>query len=96
MVPGARATPEASKDWTYDTQLKMAEAVPRPAIRSAWAAARGSTDANQTWGATFGAFGADLVDDKGNITVDSDNVMAAHGVLPEAGASSCRLMPAVG
>src|SRR5258708_19662742 len=33
-----------------------------------------STDSNQTWGATFGAFGAHLVDGKGNITVDSDPV----------------------
>jgi len=33
-----------------------------------------STDANQTWGATFGAFGAHLVDGKGNITVDSEPV----------------------
>ena len=29
------------------------------------------------WGAVFGAFGADLVDAKGNITVDTDNVMMA-------------------
>src|SRR5258708_38788981 len=36
-----------------------------------------STDANQTWGATFGAFGAHLVDGKGNITVDSDTVREA-------------------
>ena len=33
-----------------------------------------TTDSVQTWGAIFGAFGADLVDGKGNITVDSDNV----------------------
>ena len=45
----------------------------------------GSTDANQTWGATFGAFGADLVNAKGEITVDSDNVMAVDGILPEDG-----------
>jgi ABC-type glycerol-3-phosphate transport system substrate-binding protein len=36
-----------------------------------------STDANQTWGATFGAFGAHLMDAKGNITVDSDPVREA-------------------
>jgi ABC-type glycerol-3-phosphate transport system substrate-binding protein len=34
-----------------------------------------STDANQVWGATFGAFGADLVNAKGEITVDSNNVL---------------------
>jgi ABC-type glycerol-3-phosphate transport system substrate-binding protein len=36
-----------------------------------------STDANQTWGATFGAFGADLVDAKGNVVIESDNVRQA-------------------
>ena len=77
MVSGARAaTPDAGKDWTYDTQLKMAEACSKAVTRSASAAGRDSTDANQTWGATFGAFGADLVNAKGEITVESDNVMA--------------------
>src|SRR6185312_7775178 len=37
----------------------------------------GSTDARQTWGATFGAFGANLLDAKGNITVDTDTVREA-------------------
>ena len=76
--PGARGRrPEASKDWTYDTQLKMAEACSRPAIPIGFGCGQNSTDANQTWGATFGAFGADLVNAKGEITIDSDNVMAA-------------------
>ena len=36
-----------------------------------------TTDSIQTWGATFGAFGADLMDAKGTITIDSDNVKMA-------------------
>ena len=51
----------------------------RPRLRSS------STDANQTWGATFGAFGADLVDAKGNITVDSDNVRAVMEYCSKTG-----------
>ena len=65
-----------AKDWTYDTQLKMAEAMFKAGYPIGFGCGSGSTDANQTWGATFGAFGADLVNAKGNITVDSDNVMA--------------------
>ncbi len=49
----------------------------RPALRSGFGCGSGSTDARQTWGATFGAFGADLLDAKGNITVESDTVMQA-------------------
>lgn len=75
--PNQPSTPEASKDWTYDTQLKAAEALFKAGFPMGFGCGSGSTDANQTWGATFGAFGADLVDAKGNITVDTDNVMAA-------------------
>ena len=69
-----KSTPRGRRDWTYDTQLKAAEACPKARLsRSASAAGRRPTRC-QTWGAIFGAFGADLVDAKGNITVDSDNV----------------------
>ena len=66
-----------SKDWTYETQLKAAEACHKAGFPFGFGCGSDSTDANQTWGATFGAFGADLVDAKGNITVDSDNVREA-------------------
>src|SRR6516164_8212416 len=75
--PAQPATPEASKDWTYDTQLKMAEAMFKAGYPIGFGCGQNSTDANQTWGATFGAFGADLVNAKGEITIGSDNVMAA-------------------
>ena len=66
-----------AKDWTYDTQLKMAEAMFKAGYPIGFGCGQDSTDANQTWGATFGAFGADLVNAKGEITIESDNVMAA-------------------
>ena len=61
-------------DWTYEKQLKMAEACHKAGYPFALGCGSNSTDANQTWGATFGAFGAHLMDAKGNITVDSDPV----------------------
>ena len=73
--PNHPSTPEAAQDWTYDTQLKMAEDLFKAGYPIGFGCGSGSTDANQVWGATFGAFGADLVDAKGNITVESDNVM---------------------
>ncbi|MBV9251097.1 MAG: extracellular solute-binding protein [Acetobacteraceae bacterium] len=75
--PAHESTPDAAKDWTYDTQLKFAEASYKNGYPIGFGCGSGSTDANQTWGATFGAFGADLVDGKGNIVIDSDNVMIA-------------------
>jgi len=74
--PAHPATPETSKDWTYETQLKAAEACFKGGFPFAFGCGN-TTDSNQTWGATFGAFGANLVDAKGNITVDSDNVKMA-------------------
>ncbi|MEJ0018980.1 MAG: extracellular solute-binding protein [Acetobacteraceae bacterium] len=75
--PDHESTPEVAKDWTYATQLRLAEASFKAGYPIGFGCGSGSTDANQTWGATFGAFGAELVDAKGNITVGSDNVMAA-------------------
>jgi ABC-type glycerol-3-phosphate transport system substrate-binding protein len=73
--PAHPSTPEAAADWTYDTQLKLAEASFKAGFPIGFGCGSNSTDANQTWGATFGAFGADLVDGKNNIVVESDNVM---------------------
>jgi ABC-type glycerol-3-phosphate transport system substrate-binding protein len=74
--PAHASTPDAAKEWTYDKQLEMAEKLFKAGFPMGFGCGSNSTDANQTWGATFGAFGADLVDAKGNITTDSDNVMA--------------------
>lgn len=74
--PAHEATPATSADWTYETQLKAAEACHKAGFPFGLGCGT-TTDSKQTWGATFGAFGADLVDAKGNITVDSDNVRTA-------------------
>ncbi|HYZ21466.1 MAG TPA: extracellular solute-binding protein [Rhodopila sp.] len=78
--PAHPATPQTSAEWTYDTQLKIAEACHKAGYPFGFGCGT-TTDSNQTWGAMFGAFGADLVDAKGNITVDSDNV---HAVMEYA------------
>ena len=75
--PAQASTPEAAKDWTYATQLKMAESLHKAGFPLGFGCGSGSTDARQTWGATFGAFGADLIDAKGNVIVDNDNVRTA-------------------
>ena len=74
--PAHPATPAASADWTYETLLKAAEACHKAGFPFGLGCGT-TTDSNQTWGAVFGAFGADLVDEAGGITVDSDNVHAA-------------------
>jgi hypothetical protein len=74
--PAGPSTPEASAEWTYETQLKAAEACHKAGFTFGLGCGT-TTDSCQTWGATFGAFGADLVDAKGKITVDSDNVRMA-------------------
>jgi len=58
------------------TQLKAAEACHKAGVPFALGCGT-TTDSIQTWGATFGAHGAHLMDAKGNITIDSDNVRMA-------------------
>ena len=76
MYPPHEVTPPEAPDWTYDTMLKAAEACRKAGYPFALGCGT-TTDSVQTWGTIFGAFGADLVDAKSNITVDSDNVRAA-------------------
>ena len=55
--PTEPATPDASKEWTYDKQLEVAEFFHKAGYPVGFGCRAGdSTDANQTWGATFGAF----------------------------------------
>ena len=72
--PAKDVKTKGAAEWTYEKQLKMAEQCHKAGHLFALGCGANSTDANQTWGATFGAFGAHLVDGKGNITVDSDPV----------------------
>lgn len=66
------ATPEAAA-WTWDNFLKAAEAC--HAAKMPFGIGTGTTaDSVDFAGALFSAFGADLVDNEGNITVNSDNV----------------------
>ncbi|MEO9189679.1 MAG: extracellular solute-binding protein [Acetobacteraceae bacterium] len=75
MYPAREVAPPEGADWTYDAMLKAAEACHKAGFPFGMGCGA-TTDSVQTWGAIFGAFGADLVDGKGNITVDSDNVRA--------------------
>jgi ABC-type glycerol-3-phosphate transport system substrate-binding protein len=62
-----------SDSWTYDAHLKAAEACQKAGM--AFAIGLGQTsDSVDCIGAIFAAYGAELVDAKGNITIDSDNV----------------------
>jgi hypothetical protein len=72
--PAKDVKTKGAEEWTYDKQLAMAEKCHKAGHVFALGCGANSTDANQTWGTTFGAFGAELVDAKGNITVDSDPV----------------------
>jgi hypothetical protein len=72
--PAKDVKTKGAAEWTYEKQLKMAEQCHKAGHLFAFGCGANSTDANQTWGATFGAFGAHLVDAKGNVTVDSDPV----------------------
>ena len=74
--PAHETTPAAGADWTYDTQLRAAEACFKAGFPFAIGCGT-TTDSLETWGAMFAAYGAELVDAKGNITVDSDNVRTA-------------------
>jgi ABC-type glycerol-3-phosphate transport system substrate-binding protein len=73
MYPGsAGATPEA-ENWTYDTMLKVAEACQK--AKMTFGIGLGTTaDSVDTSGAMFAAFGAEVVNAKGDVTVRSDAV----------------------
>ena len=72
--PAKPVSTESSEEWTYAKQLEIAKKAHAAGHPFALGCGSNSTDANQTWGATFGAFGANLMDKDGNITVDSEPV----------------------
>jgi len=72
--PAKESKAEAAAEWTYDKQLEIAQKCHAAGVPFALGCGSNSTDANQTWGATFGAFGAHLMNGKGDITVDSDPI----------------------
>jgi ABC-type glycerol-3-phosphate transport system substrate-binding protein len=73
MYPAsADATPDA-ENWTYDTMLKAAEACHK--AKMTFGIGLGTTaDSVDTAGAIFAGFGAEVVSEKGDITVKSDAV----------------------
>ena len=76
MYPAeARATPEAA-NWNFDAFLKAAEACAKAGFP--FGMGLGSTgDSVNVTGSIFRSFGAELVNAKGQVTVDSDNVRKA-------------------
>lgn len=70
--PSADATPEA-ENWTYEAMLKAAEACQK--AKMTFGIGLGTTaDSVDTAGAIFAAFGAEVVNAKGDITAKSDAV----------------------
>lgn len=70
------ATPGQAK-WDYDALLKYAEAATKDNMTfGLGCGGSGNTDATDQIGAVFHAFGADLMDMKGNILLKSPEVMA--------------------
>jgi ABC-type glycerol-3-phosphate transport system substrate-binding protein len=73
MYPAADvATPEA-ENWTYETMLKAAEACQK--ANMTFGIGLGTTpDSVDTAGSLFAAYGAELMNANGDITIDTDNM----------------------
>ena len=67
-----RATPQAA-EWTFDAFLKAAEACAKAGFPFGMGLGSTGDSVNNT-GSIFRSFGAELVNAKGEVTVDSDNV----------------------
>ena len=73
MYPAKPERTKLAENWTYETHLKAAEACHKAGYT--FGIGLGTTpDSVDTAGAMFRAYGAELVNAKGEITVDSDNV----------------------
>src|SRR3982075_999711 len=69
-------SPPKADNWTTDTFLKAAEAC-KKGVTPCGMGRGGTTDSGDSAGAFFQAFGGQLVDAKGNISVKSDGVRQA-------------------
>ena len=75
MYPAHAADPKASEGWNYDTFLNAAEACSKAGY--AFGLGLGTTgDSTNNTGIIYSAFGAEMVNAKGEITVDSPNMRA--------------------
>ena len=73
LYPAHPSNPSAAAGWTYDAFLAAAEACQKAGYPFGLGLGLTGDSINNT-GVIFSAFGADLVNAKGEITVDSDNV----------------------
>jgi ABC-type glycerol-3-phosphate transport system substrate-binding protein len=73
MYPAHEADPKLSADWNYDTFLHAAEACYKAGFPFGLGLGQTGDSTNNT-GIIYAAFGADLVNAKGEITVDSPQV----------------------
>ena len=73
MYPAHPADPSLAAGWNYDAFLSAAEACHKAGYPFGMGLGQTGDSVNNT-GAIFNAFGAELVNAKGEITVDSDNV----------------------
>jgi ABC-type glycerol-3-phosphate transport system substrate-binding protein len=76
MYPAHQSEPQAAASWTYETFLKAAEACQKAGYAFGLGLGQTGDSINNT-GIIYSAFGAELVDAKGEITVDSDAVNQA-------------------
>jgi ABC-type glycerol-3-phosphate transport system substrate-binding protein len=73
MYPAGKEPEKSADNWTWEAFLKAAEACKK--ADKPFGLPMGQTADTVQWvGALFAAYGAQLVDSKGNITVKSDNV----------------------
>ncbi len=73
MYPAGSGPSAAADGWTFDAHLKAAEACKAAGMPFAIGLGQ-TTDSVDTAGALFRAFGAELVNAKGDVTADSDAV----------------------
>jgi len=75
MYPAGPADPKASEGWNYDAFLRAAEACSKAGYPFGLGLGQTGDSTNNT-GIIYAAFGAELVNAKGEITIDSPNVRA--------------------
>ena len=75
MYPAGKSDPKAAEGWNYDTFLKAAEACSKAGYPFGLGLGQTGDSVNNT-GIIYAAFGAELVNAKGEITVDSPTVHA--------------------
>jgi len=73
MYPAKPSATEIGQSWDYDAFLRVAEACMKGGVPFGMGLGSTNDSINNT-GSWYSAFGAELVDAKGNIAIDSDNM----------------------